>query len=127
MTRKLPIVALAFALSGLSLSSAHAGGTGYAAAYRSGHCAESKFQTPRYNQSLPYRHYEDRRRYNAAPCAGEVIAVGPHIVKTVIVSKKMAPHYYYDSRGHRHCRKVLTIVYKDIYSDGSCYVWAEHA
>jgi len=121
----------AFAFSALALSfgaePAVAGGTGYHPLHRSGGCAESKFQTPRYNQSLPLRHYEDRRRYNAAPCRGERTPERPYLVKTVVVRKKAVPHYYYDGRGNRHCRRVVVVTYKDIYSDGSCYVWRERA
>lgn len=104
--------------------SLQAGGTGYgfSRACSSG-CAESKWETPRLDQRLPFRHFEDRRRYNAAPCEGEIVYAQPYVVKTVVVRKSYVPHYYYDGSGRRHCRKVYTVVYKDIYSDGSCHVW----
>ncbi len=86
-------------------------------------CADSKFQTPRYNQVLPLRHYEDRKRYNAAPCCGEVVRTEPYLLKTVVVSKRRLPHYSYDRWGNRHCQRLVTTTYKEIYSDGSCYVW----
>ncbi len=125
MRKPLAFVTLTIALSSLTGSIAQAGPMGYAtgAVYTGGHCAESKFQGPRYEQVLPYRHFEDRRRYNACPCPGELIAIEPYIVRTVIVRKARVPQYYTDSRGITRCHKVLTIVYKDIYSDGSCYVY----
>ncbi|MEM9016183.1 MAG: hypothetical protein AAGC68_04155 [Verrucomicrobiota bacterium] len=115
-------------LSALTLvafaSSAFAGGTGYSSF--TGSCATSKFQTPRYHQSLPFRHYDDVRRYNAAPCCGEVVHTNPYLVKTVVVRKKREPHYYIDSSGRERCHKVLVTTYKAIYSDGSCRVWTTH-
>ncbi|MDB4359107.1 hypothetical protein N9Z18_02575 [Verrucomicrobiales bacterium] len=103
---------------------ASAGGTGFFQRH-SGKVADSKFQTPRYNQILPYRHYEDHRRYNAAACCNEVVPATPYVIKTVVVSKRRVPHYYTDSRGQTRSRKVLTVVYKDIYSNGRCRVWSE--
>jgi hypothetical protein len=88
-------------------------------------CADSKFQTPRLFQMMPLRHYEDRKRYNAAPCCGEPVRTDPYLIKTVIVSKRRLPHYTYDAHGNRSCHRVLTTTYKEIYSDGSCYVWTE--
>lgn len=126
MNRHLPACFLAFALFAPAMH-ADAGdhGPGY---YRSSarpcsSCADSKFQTPRYNQILPYRHYEDRKRYNAAPCCGEPIRTSPYLLKTVVVSKRRLPHYTYDQYGNQHCRRLLTTTYKEIYSDGSCRVW----
>jgi len=74
---------------------------------------------------MPLRHYEDRRRYNAAPCCGEPERIDPYLVKTVVVRKRRIPHYTYDANGNRSCHHVLTTTYKEIYSDGSCYVWTE--
>ena len=111
MTKPLPILALAAVALGLSVNDAEAGGTGYYSG-RS-YCADSKFQTPRYNQVMPYRHFQDRRRYNAAPCCGDATPTQPYLVKTVVVSKK------------RICNRGITTVYKNIYSDGSCYVWSQ--
>lgn len=122
MKRYLPFLALAL-LAAITLpQSALGGGTGYPG-YRGGSCAVSKFQTPRYNQTLPYRHFEDHRRYNAAPCCNEVVPQAPYLLKTVVVRKKRVPHYTYDSNGRRHCHKVLTTTYKDIYSNGGCRVY----
>lgn len=109
-------------LSSSFLGTAIAGPTGYPS-YRGTQCAESKFQTPRYNQTLPYRHYEDRRRYNAAPCQNQTLTQHPYLLKTVVVRKKRVPYYSYDCRGRRQCQKVLVVTYKDIYSDGSCRVY----
>jgi hypothetical protein len=127
MTRYLPVIAMTLLVSSALAPVAQAGGTGYATYRGNRSCAESKFQTPRYNQLLPYRHYEDRRRYNAAPCHGQVVHSEPYLLRTVIVSKKRIPHYTYDSAGNRRCHRVLTITYKELYSDGSCYVWTETA
>ncbi|MEM9283233.1 MAG: hypothetical protein AAGA96_15530 [Verrucomicrobiota bacterium] len=127
MTKHLPTLAVLSLIFFFSTPQASAGGSGYGYSRGSSHCAVSKFQTPRYNQSLPYRHHEDWRRYNAAPCAGEIRYAQPYLIKTVVVRKERRPHYYYDSSGRRHCRKVLTITYKDVYSDGSCRVWYETA
>ena len=126
MTKHLPILALVAVLTGLITHTASAGGTGYSNC-RASSCAVSKFQTPRYDQSLPYRHFQDRRRYNGAPCCGYTTPQQTYLIKTVVVRKERAPHYYTDSRGVRQCRKILTVTYKDIYSDGSCRVWAERA
>jgi hypothetical protein len=113
-------------LSAFLPSTAKAGGTGYVtvpSCSPSRTCAESKWQTPRYNQTLPYRHFEDRRRYNAAPCQGQVDPGNSYLVKTVVVRKKREPYYYYDSRGRRLCKRVLVTTYKDLFSNGSCRVW----
>lgn len=127
MTKYLPVIAITIIVASTAVSSAKAGGGGYTT-YRGGHsCADSKFQTPRYSQLLPYRHYEDRRRFNAAPCCGEVVRTEPYLLKTVVVSKKRIPHYSFDANGNRHCQRVLTVTYKELYSDGSCYVWTETA
>lgn len=126
MTKYLPAITLSLASLFVVPTTAKAGGTGYSSS-RGGHCADSKFQTPRYNQLLPHRHFEDRRRYNAAPCCGESVPVDPYLLKTVVVSRKYLPHYTYDQHGNRRCRKVLTVTYKELYSDGSCYVWTEQA
>lgn len=123
MTRFLPFLVVATLLSTAALP-ALAGGNGTYSARSTG-CASSKFQTPRYNQLLPYRHFEDRRRYNAAPCAGETRNEHPYLLKTVIVNRKKVPHYTYDGNGRRYCRKVVLITYKDLYSDGSCRVWTQ--
>lgn len=131
MTRYLPVIAMTLLVSSALAPMVRAGGTGYATGYTTyrgkSSCADSKFSTPRYNQLLPYRHYEDRRRYNAAPCRGEVVRSEPYLLKTVIVSKKRVPHYTVDAAGNRRCLRVLTITYKELYSDGSCYVWTETA
>ena len=120
MKKTLAILALIFSISAFGIAPSQAGPMGYISP--GSHCAESKFQSPRYEQVLPYRHYEDRRRYNACPCPGEVIATQPYVVRTVIVRKKRVPQYYTDVNGRQQCHKVLTVIYKDIYSDGSCYV-----
>jgi len=126
MKKHLPVLALVLAVLSPAVREAQAGGTGYEVAYRPcSNCADSKFSTPRYNQLLPFRHYEDRKRYNAAPCCGEVVLTNPYLLKTVVVSKKRLPHYTYDEYGNRSCRRVLTTVYKELYSDGSCRVWTE--
>ncbi|MEM6278080.1 MAG: hypothetical protein AAF733_01275 [Verrucomicrobiota bacterium] len=124
MKKYLPIL-IAAALLSPFLPSVYAGGTGYYS--RTSVCAASKFQTPRYNQILPYRHYEDRRRYNAAPCEGEVRYEHPYLLKTVVVRKKRVPHYTYDSHGRRYCRQVVVTTYKDVFSDGSCRIWTTHS
>lgn len=122
-------LSLSLSLVALSLASplvreARAGDPGWG--YRGcSSCADSKFQTPRFNQLLPFRHYEDRKRYNAAPCCGEPVRTDPYLLKTVVVSKRRLPHYTYDEYGNRSCRRVLTTTYKEIYSDGSCHVWTE--
>lgn len=107
-----------------------AGEMGYSRAHSSG-CAESKWETPRLNQRMPFRHFDrhngDRRRYNAAPCCGEIVYTQPYVVKTVVVRKSYEPYYTYDSCGKRSCHRVYTVVYKDIYSDGSCHVWYSRA
>lgn len=109
-----------------AFSTLRAGDPGYASSVRRcSSCADSKFQTPRLHQLLPERHDEDRSRYNAAPCCGEILRVDPYLIKTVIVSKKRIPHYSYDRFGNRRCHRVLTTTYKAIYSDGSCQVWYE--
>ena len=123
MIKFLPVFVVA-ALLGTVVIPAQAGGTGYYSA-RSTSCATSKFQTPRYNQTLPYRHFEDRRRYNAAPCQGQVHREHPYLLKTVVVNRKKVPHYTYDGNGRRHCHKIVMVTYKDIFSDGSCRVWTE--
>ncbi len=122
MKRHLPILAL---LAVLSSAAALAGDPGYVRHVpRGGHvCADSKFQTPRYNQILPYRHHGDYRRYNAAPCCGETLRTEPYLLKTIVVSKLRVPPYTYDAYGNRRCRRVLTTTYKALYSDGSCHVW----
>ena len=125
MTKYLPVIAIAIFTISATAPSARAGGSGYPTFYRSGQCADSKFQTPRYNQLLPYRHWEDRGRYNAAPCCGEVIRTEPYLLKTVVISKRRLPHYTYDANGNRRGYRALTVTYKDLYSDGSCYVWTE--
>ncbi|MDF1824024.1 MAG: hypothetical protein P1U68_05255 [Verrucomicrobiales bacterium] len=121
MTKFLPAFVVT-ALLGATLIPAYAGGTGYSSG-SSSNCADSKFQTPRYNQLLPYRHYEDRRRYNAAPCQGEGHREQPYLLKTVVVNRKKVPHYTYDNQGRRCCHKVTRVTYKALYSDGSCRVW----
>ncbi len=120
--------ASALALSGSLLAPAATAGPmgypGHSSHRGSSSCAESKFQTPRLNQLLP-RQYEDRRRYNAAPCCGEPLRPQPYLVKTVVVNKKRIPHHFTDANGRQFCRRILTTTYKQIYSDGSCYVWTE--
>ena len=126
MTKNLPFLALALALFSPALPQAEAGDPGsYRASRGCANCADNKFKTPRYSQLLPFRHYEDRKRYNAAPCCGEVVRTEPYLLKTVIVSKKRVPHYSYDSQGNRSCRRLLTTTYKELCSDGSCHVWTE--
>ena len=109
-------------LFGFLPETATAGGTGYST-YSSRPCALSKWSTPRYNQSLPFRHYEDHRRYNAAPCCNDKAPSDPYLLKTVVVRKKREPYYYYDSHGRRHCKRVLVTNYKDLYSNGACRVY----
>jgi hypothetical protein len=123
MNQFLPVFVVT-ALLGAAIIPAEAGGTGYYTA-RSSTCATSKFQTPRYNQLLPYRHYEDRRRYNAAPCSNEVRREHPYLLKTMIVNRKKVPHYSYDGKGRCFCHQVVMVTYKDLYSDGSCRVWTQ--
>ncbi len=125
MTRPLPACLLALALLAPTARDAAAGEYGHhgTRARPCSSCADSKFQTPRYSQMLPYRHYENRRRYNAAPCCGEPVRTSPYLLKTVVVSKRRLPHYTYDRFGNRRCQRLLTTTYKEIYSDGSCYVW----
>ena len=126
MTKNLPFLALALALFSPALPQAEAGDLGSYRTFKGcANCADNKFQTPRYSQLLPFRHYEDRKRYNAAPCCGEVVRTEPYLLKTVIVSKKRVPHYSFDSQGNRSCRRLLTTTYKELYSDGSCRVWTE--
>ena len=125
MTKYLPVVATAIFSISMAAPSARAGGSGYPTANHRAYCADSKFQTPRYNQLLPYRHWEDRSRYNAAPCCGEVVRTEPYLLKTVVVSKRRIPHYTYDANGNRRCYRSLTVTYKELYSDGSCYVWTQ--
>lgn len=125
MNRHLPAILLVLGSFLPALPSAKGGDMGYPSSRGCSSCADSKFQTPRYNQLLPYRHYEDRKRYNAAPCCGEPVRTQPYLLKTVIVSKKRVPTYTYDSNGNRYCHRVLTTTYKELYSDGSCRVWNE--
>jgi len=111
-------------LAGTFPLDAIAGPTGY---YQTRSCtpcgAKSKFQTPRYSQRLPLRHYEDHRRYNAAPCRGEVVRPHPYLLETVVVRKERQARYRTDNRGRRHCRTVVVTTYKDLFSDGSCRVY----
>lgn len=123
----LPSLALVLGITSFSAKvSAGDPGYGVAVASHCSGCADSKFSTPRYNQLLQYRHAEDRKRYNAAPCCGELVRQEPYLLKTVVVSKRKIPYYTVDVHGNRSCRRVLTTTYKEIYSDGSCYVWTEH-
>lgn len=125
MIKFLPVFVVT-ALLGAAILPAQAGGTGYfSRTSTSG--ATSKFQTPRYDQLLPYRHWEDRRRYNAAPCQGEVQREHPYLLKTVVVNRKRVPHHTYDNHGRRYTRYVTRVTYKELYSDGSCRVWTEAA
>ncbi|MDF1812738.1 MAG: hypothetical protein P1V20_11010 [Verrucomicrobiales bacterium] len=90
----------------------------------------------------PYRHYEDVRRYNAAPkCNGYLgpeaakqpvykysqpcDCVTPVKVRTEIVSRQCQGRPYYDECGRRCTRKVTITIYKDIYSDGRCRIWRD--
>lgn len=123
MTGFLPVLVVATLLSTAALP-ALAGGTGTYSA-RSTSCTSPKFQTPRYNQLLPYRHFEDRRRYNAAPCVGEMRHEHPYLLKTVIVNRKKVPHYTYDGNGRRYCHKVVLVTYKDLFSNSSRRVWTQ--
>jgi hypothetical protein len=86
--------------------------------------AESRSHVSRYHQEMPYRHYEDRRRYNAAPYC-DVVVSAPYIVKTIVVSKRLEPYHYVDGRGRTKCDRVLTVTYQTFYSDGSCQVWVD--
>lgn len=124
MTKSATTLTLLALAAFLPITEAFAGGTGYRVRSSCGNCATSKFQTPRYNQLVRYRHHEDHRRYNSAPCCGEV-AHTPYVVKTVVVSRKRIPHVTYESNGRRYCRKVTQVVYKDIYSNGRCRVWTK--
>ncbi len=127
MTRSLPILFLAAALfPSLPTTPASAGESGLYRSYgyrSSAPCAKSKFQTPRYNQRLPYRHYEDHRRYNAAACYGEVVRPQPYLLETVVIRKERQARYYNDNRGRRVCRHVVVTTYKDFFSDGGCRVY----
>ncbi|HQW28675.1 MAG TPA: hypothetical protein PK529_05790 [Verrucomicrobiales bacterium] len=125
MTKYLPVFAIVVFSISSTASPVQGGGGGYPTSYHNSSCADSKFQTPRYHQLLPYRHWEDRARYNAAPCCGEVVRIEPYLLKTVVVSKRRIPHYTYDANGNRRSYRALTVTYKDLYSDGSCYVWTE--
>lgn len=86
-------------------------------------CAVSKWSTPRYNQSLPFRHFDDYRRYNAAPCYQDTVPPQPYLMKTVVVRKKREPYYYIDSRGHRRSTRILVTTYKELYSNGTHRVY----
>lgn len=125
MKRLLPAsLAIGALLCGSALLDAHAGPTGYHRSAAATPCgAKSKFQTPRYSQRLPLRHYEDHRRYNAAPCHGEVVRPRPYLLETVVVRKERQARYRVDNRGRRHCRTVVVTTYKDLFSDGSCRVY----
>lgn len=105
----------------------------------------SAVPVPRYNVIVPvptYRHYEDIRRYNAAPnrygyrgpeaknptytrhsgptsCACQP----PVKIRTEIVSQQCRTEYYYDKCGRRMCRNITVTFYKDIYSNGGCRLW----
>lgn len=85
---------------------------------------ESTIEIDRYITEMPYRHYEDRRRYNAAPYC-EPVVMAPYIVKTVVLSKQMEPYHYTDARGRSRCDRVLTVTYQTFYSDGSTQIWVE--
>jgi hypothetical protein len=100
-------------LAGPLIREARAGDPGWGGypASRCSNCADSKFQTPRYFQVMPLRHYEDRKRYNAAPCCGEPVRTDPYLVKTVIVSKRRLPHYTYDAHGNRVQRNKSRLMY----------------
>lgn len=104
--------------------SVEAGETGYPAHRHSG--GEGYTQIDRYNQEMPYRHYEDRRRYNAAPYC-EPVVIAPFIVKTIVLCKRMEPYHYFDERGRSRCDRVLTVTYQTFYSDGSTQIWVERA
>lgn len=121
----LSLIAFSFSLGSVrSLVAGEYQSAGYARPCAS--CADSKFQTPRYEQLRPInRHYEDRDRYNAAPCCGRASTPAPYVIKTVVVSKSRVPLYTVDSQGNQRCRRVLATTYKAFYSNGSCYVWTE--
>ena len=125
MSKYLPVIAMTLLAASALAPALKAGGTGYPT-YRVERLVPSKCrETPRCNEPLLYRHYEDRRRYNAAPCCDETVRSEPYLLKTIVVSKKRLPQYSYDSAGKRRCLRVLTVTYKELYSDGSCYVWTE--
>ena len=104
--------------------SLEAGETGYPMHRHTG--AERTLDIDRYNQNMPYRHYEDRRRYNAAPYC-EPVVMAPYILKTIVLCKRMEPYHYIDGRGRSRCDRVLTVTYQTFYSDGSTQIWAERA
>lgn len=104
--------------------SVEAGETGYPTYRQAG--ARSVLDIDRYNQDMPYRHYEDRRRYNAAPYCETVVMV-PYVVKTVVLSKRLEPYHYIDDRGRTRCDRVMTVTYQTFYSDGSTQIWVERA
>lgn len=103
-------------------ASVEAGETGYPSHRHAG--AERSVDIDRYNQDMPYRHYEDRRRYNAAPYC-EPVVMAPRIVKTIVLHKRLEPYHYIDERGRSRCDRVLTVTYQTFYSDGSTQIWAE--
>lgn len=111
-------------VAGGFVGTASAGGTGFFSNFKSP-CPTNRAQADRYNQNLPYRHYEDRRRYNAAPCCNTPVATAPYLVKTVVVKKEKIPRYYLDEKGRRKKTKTLLVTYKDIYSNGDCRVWTQ--
>jgi hypothetical protein len=100
----------------------HAGETGHPS--RGPIRAESRIEIDRYNTDMTYRHYEDRRRYNAAPFC-EPMVMAPYIVKTVVLGKRLEPYHYTDTRGRTRCERVLTVTYQTFYSDGSTQIWVE--
>ncbi len=102
----------------------------------------------RYNMDqVPfYRHYEDVRRYNAAPdrfgyqgyamaptvtatpvCPNsgedEAPVVHPVKLRTIIVSRQSQPVSSYNACGSRISRTMVTTLYKDVYSNGQTRIW----
>ena len=95
---------------------------------------------PRYNVVPPpvYRHYEDTRRYNAAPNrfgyasssysssyqnSCNVCKPAPVKIKTVVVSQRCQRAVIYDACGTRKYKTMTVTLYKDVYSDGRSRIW----
>ena len=97
----------------------------------------------RYNEipSSPYRHYEDVRRYNAAP--NRFAYRGPEAticttpqpvsrhgtcapitkIRTEIVCQRNQLVASYDADGTKRTRTMTITMYKDIYSNGGARIW----
>ena len=97
---------------------------------------------PRYNVVNPplHRHYEDTRRYNAAPNrygyqakpskssvptyqACSTTCAAPVKIRTDVMSQRTQQVVSYDSCGRRLCRNMTVTMYKDVFSNGGCRIW----